>query len=181
MDPDVPSLEVQGQVGRNLEKPVLVEGAQGRGGNKIIFKVPSNQNHTVILWSSTNGVRNSGWHDWEDLLCFFLEPWKLEGFPEGWKKCNGTPIYKVSKKNPVNFKPISLSSVPGMNPPEGYQKSEETHDWEKPAWIHQEQILLDKSDLPLCQNPLLGWCELWPLFCCLRFFAFCIFHITVAL
>lgn len=32
----------------------------------------------------------------------------------------------------------------GMNPPKGYRSSDEEHDWEKPAWIHQGQIILDK-------------------------------------
>ena len=33
-----------------------------------------------------------------------------------------------------------------MNPHVGYHKTNEAHDWEKPAWIHQGQIMLDKPD-----------------------------------
>jgi len=43
---------VQGQVGWSSEHPGLVEGvpAHGRGvWNQMIFKVPSNPNHSVIL------------------------------------------------------------------------------------------------------------------------------------
>jgi len=45
-----------------------------------------------------------------------------------------------------------------MNPPEGYHKSNEAHDWEKPARIHQGQITLDKPDHLLRQSNLLSWC-----------------------
>jgi len=44
---------VQGQVRWGFEQPGLVEGvpAHGRGGwNSMIFKVPSNPNHSMILW-----------------------------------------------------------------------------------------------------------------------------------
>jgi len=32
----------------------------------------------------------------------------------------------------------------GMNLPGGYHKSNETRDWEKPAQIHQGQLMLEK-------------------------------------
>ena len=44
---------VQGQVGWSSEQPGLVEDvpAQGKEGwNRMIFKVPSNPNHSMILW-----------------------------------------------------------------------------------------------------------------------------------
>ena len=43
---------VQGQVGRGFEHPGLVKGvpSHGRGGwDWMIFKVPSNPNHSMIL------------------------------------------------------------------------------------------------------------------------------------
>lgn len=33
-----------------------------------------------------------------------------------------------------------------MNHPKGYHSSDKKHDWEKPTWIHQGQIMLDKHD-----------------------------------
>lgn len=43
----------------------------------------------------------------------------------------------------------------GMNPPGGCQKSDESHDWEKLAQIHQGQIILGKLDCLLAQSNLL--------------------------
>jgi len=45
---------VQGQVGQGFEQPCLVKDvpARGRGvGARWSLKVPSNPNHSVILWS----------------------------------------------------------------------------------------------------------------------------------
>ena len=50
----------QGQVGGSFEQPGLVEGvpAHGRAGwNLVIFKVPSNPEHSVmILWKQSKQV-----------------------------------------------------------------------------------------------------------------------------
>lgn len=61
---------------QNLEPPGVVEAvpAQAGGWNKIVFNVPSNQNHSVILWSifqipaSTIKV--------EILWCFAIQGWR---------------------------------------------------------------------------------------------------------
>ncbi|GAB0181915.1 mitochondrial enolase superfamily member 1 [Grus japonensis] len=44
----------------------------------------------------------------------FEKMWRSGDIPEDWKKANVTPIYKKGlKEDPGNFKPISLTSVPG--------------------------------------------------------------------
>lgn len=40
----------------------------------------------------------------------------------------------------------------------GYHKSDEAHDWEKQAGIHEGQIALDKPDHLLWHIHWLGWC-----------------------
>lgn len=58
---------IQGQGGWGSDQPGLVKGAPGpwqRGWNEMIFKAPSNQNHSMILSKNKigrNGINKSGW------------------------------------------------------------------------------------------------------------------------
>ncbi|KAK4821781.1 hypothetical protein QYF61_002197 [Mycteria americana] len=48
------------------------------------------------------------------LSIIFDKSWTSGDIPEDWKKANVTPIYKKGlKKHPGNYRPISLTSVPG--------------------------------------------------------------------
>jgi len=49
----------------------------------------------------------------EPLSIIFERSWRRE-FPEDWRKANVTPIFKNSKKeDPGNYRPFSLTSMPG--------------------------------------------------------------------
>jgi len=82
------------------------------------------------------------------LSIIFEKLWTLGDIPEGWEKANVTPIYKKGlKEHPGDYRPIILTSVPAkVMECKSDRKSNETHDWEKPARIHQRQIVLDKPD-----------------------------------
>jgi len=61
------------------------------------------------------------------------------------------------KKDPGNYSPnFSPWESYRTNPPGSYNKSNEACDWEKPAQIHQGQIMLDKPDGLLQQSNLFG-------------------------
>ncbi|GAB0209387.1 mitochondrial enolase superfamily member 1 [Grus japonensis] len=48
------------------------------------------------------------------LFVIFEKSWRLGDIPEDWKEANVTPIYKKGlKEDPGNYRPISLTSVPG--------------------------------------------------------------------
>ncbi|PKU49450.1 rna-directed dna polymerase from mobile element hypothetical protein [Limosa lapponica baueri] len=48
------------------------------------------------------------------LSVIFEKSWRLGDIPEDWKKTNVTFIYKKGlKEDPENYRPISLTSVPG--------------------------------------------------------------------
>ncbi|CAM5107883.1 unnamed protein product [Natator depressus] len=50
----------------------------------------------------------------EPLLIIFEMSWKMGEIPEEWKRANIVPIYKKGNKdNPGNYRPVSLTSVPG--------------------------------------------------------------------
>lgn len=46
-----------------------------------------------------------------------------------------------------------------MNPLGDHDKSDETGDQEKPAWIHQGQIVIETLDHPLWQSNFLCSCD----------------------
>ncbi|CAM4485735.1 unnamed protein product [Caretta caretta] len=50
----------------------------------------------------------------EPLAIIFEKSWKTGDIPEDWKMANIVPIYtKGNKDNPGNYRPVSLTSVPG--------------------------------------------------------------------
>ena len=48
------------------------------------------------------------------LSIIFEKSWRTGDVPEDWRKANVTPIYqKSSREDPGNYRPISLTSIPG--------------------------------------------------------------------
>ncbi|KFV86917.1 RNA-directed DNA polymerase from mobile element jockey, partial [Struthio camelus australis] len=48
------------------------------------------------------------------LSIIFERSWRSGEVPEDWKKANVTPVFKKGKKEePGNYRPVSLTSIPG--------------------------------------------------------------------
>ena len=50
----------------------------------------------------------------EPLSIIFERSWRTGEVPKGWRKANVTPVFKKCKKeDPRNYRPVSLTSIPG--------------------------------------------------------------------
>jgi len=49
----------------------------------------------------------------EPLFIIFERSWRTGEVPEDWRKPNVTPVFKKGKEDPGNYRPVSLTSVPG--------------------------------------------------------------------
>ncbi|CAM4607810.1 unnamed protein product [Lepidochelys kempii] len=49
----------------------------------------------------------------EPLAIIFENSWRTGEVPDDWKKANVVPIFKKGKEDPGNYRPVSLTSVPG--------------------------------------------------------------------
>ncbi|WP_221627776.1 hypothetical protein, partial [Proteus mirabilis] len=48
------------------------------------------------------------------LSIIFAKSWEMGEVPEYWRKAKVTPVFKKGKKeDPGNYRPVSLTSVPG--------------------------------------------------------------------
>ncbi|KFP30250.1 RNA-directed DNA polymerase from mobile element jockey, partial [Colius striatus] len=48
------------------------------------------------------------------LSIIFEQSWRTSEVPEDWRKANVTPVFKKGRKNdPGNYRPVSLTSIPG--------------------------------------------------------------------
>jgi len=80
------------------------------------------------------------------------QSWLTGEVPGDWRTTNVTPIYKKGwKEDPGNYRPVSLSSVPGKITEQFILRACEgsSGDQAQPAWVHERQVLLDQPDLRL--------------------------------
>ena len=96
------------------------------------------------------------------LSIIYQQSWFTGEVPTDWKSANVTPIYKKGRKDDLgNYRPVSLTSVPGKLMEQLILSAIiTTHagqpdDQAQSAWVYERQVLLDKPDLLLQQGNLL--------------------------
>jgi len=47
------------------------------------------------------------------LSIIFETSWRTREVPKNWRKANITPVFKKGKEDPGNYRPVSLTSIPG--------------------------------------------------------------------
>ncbi|GAB0205476.1 mitochondrial enolase superfamily member 1 [Grus japonensis] len=86
------------------------------------------------------------------LSIIFERSWRTGEVPEDWRKANVTPVFKKGKKDdPGNYRPVSLTSVPGKVMEQLILEVISKHVEDKKVigwstWIHQGEIMPDQSD-----------------------------------
>jgi len=88
----------------------------------------------------------------EPLSIIFERSWRTGQVPKDWRKANVIPIFKKGKKeDPANYRPVSLTSIPGKVMEQLIlevikQVEEKKVIRSRQAWIHQGEIMPDQSD-----------------------------------
>ena len=81
----------------------------------------------------------------KSLFIIHQQSWLTGEVPDDGRMANVTLLYKKGQKeDPGNYRPVSLTSVPGKIM-ELFILSE--GDQAQPAWVHERQVLLDQPDL----------------------------------
>uniref|UniRef100_K7EYU7 Reverse transcriptase domain-containing protein n=1 Tax=Pelodiscus sinensis TaxID=13735 RepID=K7EYU7_PELSI len=92
----------------SLEDKIHKEQVKNHVGKLDVSKSPGpDEMHPRILKELIEEVS-------EPLAMIFEKSWQTGEIPEDWKRANIVPIYKKgNKNNPGNYRPVSLTSVPG--------------------------------------------------------------------
>ncbi|GAB0175916.1 mitochondrial enolase superfamily member 1 [Grus japonensis] len=85
------------------------------------------------------------------LSIIFERSWRTGEVPKDWRKANVTLVFKKGKKeDPGNYRPVSLTSIPGKMMEQLILGVINKHVEEKKVigsiWIHQVEIMPDQSD-----------------------------------
>jgi len=78
------------------------------------------------------------------------QSWLTGEVPDNWRLASVTRIYKKDQKeDPGNYRPVSLTSVPGKVMEQFIWSTSlgQPGDQAQSAWVHERQVLLDQPDL----------------------------------